>query len=289
MQKRAFIGSGTQVCAVIGDPVAHSLSPAIHNAAFDALNLDFVYVAFRVRDVRGAVSGVRAMENFRGMSVTIPHKMEIMHYMDEISDLDRRIGSINTVLSEEGGLSGLGTDGPGALKAFQDAGCGLDGKKALFLGAGGVARAIAFTLAWNVSLDHIALLDIDEKLLAQLGDDLAAATPIPVLRAQLNEASLSLYMRDADLIIHCTPVGMYPHSDASLVPKELFRPGQVVFDAVYTPFKTRLLAHAQEKGLKTISGVEMFINQAVLQFEKFTGMPAPEKVMRDVVMAHLTS
>jgi shikimate dehydrogenase len=283
------IGCSTQFCAVIGNPVEHSLSPAIHNAAYQALDLDFVYVACPVQDVKGALAGMRALGNFRGMSVTIPHKIEVMKHVDEVADVDRSIGSINTVIHEGDKLIGLGTDGPAALKALTDGGVGLDGKNVLMLGAGGAARAISFTLARNTALAELSILDIDEPVLEKLAADLDAGTDAAVKPAISSDRSLAAAMKSADVVIHCTPIGMHPNADASLVPAELFRPGQVVFDVVYTPLETRLLADAKSRGLQTISGVEMFVNQGALQFERFTGVEAPVEVMRRVVMDHLTS
>jgi len=281
------ISSSTQFCAVIGKPVAHSLSPAIHNAAFEFLDLDFIYVACPVGDVKGALAGMRAIENFRGMSVTIPHKTEVMKYVDEIAAVDRNIGSINTVIHEQDKLIGLGTDGSGALKAFVDSGVEIDGKNILMLGAGGAARAISFTLAWNTKLGELSILDINEALLQGLKTDLETGTDAVIKSGLLTESSLAAAMENADVIIHCTPVGMHPNVDASLISPELFRPEQVVFDIVYTPLETKLQAEAKSRGLKIIPGVEMFINQAVLQFEHFTGVDAPVEVMRRVVMEHL--
>ncbi|MCP4659404.1 MAG: shikimate dehydrogenase [bacterium] len=281
------ISPSTRVCAVIGNPVAHSLSPAIHNAAFESLDLDFVYVAFQVGDVENALAGMRALSNFRGMSVTIPHKIEAMKYVDEVAVVDRAIGSINTIIHEEDRLIGMGTDGPGALEALLDAGVEMDGKSILMLGAGGAARAIVFTLARNTKLGELSLLDINEALLQGLQTDLEAGTDAVVRSGRLTESSLAAAMENADVIIHGTPVGMHPNEDASLIPPELFRPHQVVFDIVYTPLETKLLAEAGSRGLQVISGVEMFINQAVLQFERFTGVDAPVDVMRRVVMEHL--
>jgi shikimate dehydrogenase len=283
------ISPSTQICAVIGNPIAHSLSPAIHNAAFAELDLDFVYVAFRVEDVKNALAGMRALNNFRGMSVTIPHKIEIMKYVDEIAEVDRSIGSINTVINEQGLLVGLGTDGPGALKAIVDAGVEIDGKNILMLGSGGAARAISFTLARNARLRELLILDVSENMLKQLTADLKAGTGAFIESELLTGSSLAAAMENADVIIHCTPVGMHPNRDASLIPAEFFRPEQVVFDIVYTPLETKLLAEAKSRGLKVISGVDMFINQAVLQFERFTGVDAPIEVMRRVVMEHLGS
>jgi shikimate dehydrogenase len=287
MKHDRAITTGTRICAVIGNPVAHSLSPALHNAAFDELGLDFVYVSFRVEDLKCALNGMRALENFRGMSVTIPHKIEAMQYLDEIAEADRAIGSINTIINENGRLIGLGTDGPGALKAFVDAGVKLDSKNVLMLGAGGAARAIAFTLALKTGLEKLTILDINESMLLGLTADLKAGTGARIESASLNDSTLKTAMEHTDVIINCTPIGMHPKEGVSLILVGLFRPGQVVLDVVYTPLETKLLADARSRGLQVISGVEMFINQAVLQFAQFTGVGAPVEVMRRVVMERL--
>ncbi len=289
MKTLRSIGTETQTCAVIGNPVAHSLSPLMHNAAYEKLGLDFVYLAFRVEDLKGALEGMRSLENFRGMSITIPHKIEAMKYVDQISDTDRAIGSINTVINEKGKLFGMGTDGPGALKAMVDAGVEINGRNILILGAGGAARAIAFTLIQKTKPRELSVLDIDGMLLRGLIHDLKAGSHVRIKSGLMDHRSLSDSMEVADIIIHCTPVGMHPNEAASLVPVDFFQPEQVVFDIVYTPLKTKLLAEAGSQGLKVISGVDMFINQAVLQFEFFTGVDAPVKVMRQVVMEHLSS
>lgn len=289
MKPDGKISPATRLCAVIGNPVGHSLSPALHNAAFDALGLDFVYVAFRVEDLKGAVGGMRALENFRGMSVTIPHKVEIMGYLDEIDEIDRSIGSINTVINEGGKLIGFGTDGPGALKAILDAGVGLDGATVLMLGAGGAARAIAFTLARQPGLKKLALMDINGAVLDGLAGDLRRGTHVTVEGELMGGEGLARRVAEADIVINCTPVGMHPREDASPLPADLLRAGQVVFDIVYTPLETRLLRDARARGCTVISGVEMFINQAILQFERFTGADAPVEVMRRVVLERLRS
>jgi shikimate dehydrogenase len=289
MQERTSINPKTRVYALIGNPVSHSMSPAIHNAAFMELGQDSIYVAFQVEDVKSAMAGMRALDNFRGMSVTIPHKIEVMQYVDEIPDVDRYIGSINTVVKEEGKLIGFNTDGPGALKAIVDAGVELAGKNVLMLGAGGAARAIAFTLAQKGNIGKLVLLDINEEFLSQLTGDLRSGTNAVIKDGELNPAVVAEHMASADLIINCTPVGMHPNEDASLVDEDLFRPGQVVFDVVYNPLETKMLRQAKGKGLKVIQGVEMFINQAILQLERFAGADAPEELMRKVVMEKLSS
>jgi shikimate dehydrogenase len=288
MKDRLSLNFKTRLCAVIGNPVSHSMSPAIHNAGYAALDLDFAYLPCQVEDVKGMLDGMRAMHNFRGLSVTIPHKVTAMKYVDEVVAADRIIGSINTIVKEDGKLIGMGTDGPGALKALNDAGVKLDGKIVLLLGCGGAARAIAFTLAQQTALAELSMLDINGEMLRGLTADLQANTGAQISSELLDDASLARAMGRADVVIHCTPIGMHPKEDASLVPAELFRPGQAVLDIVYNPLQTKLLADAEARGLQTISGVEMFINQAVLQFEIFTGGPAPEAVMRRVVMENLS-
>jgi shikimate dehydrogenase len=281
------ISTSTRFCVVIGNPVSHSLSPAIHNAAFAELGLDFVYLACRVENVKHALAGMRALGNFRGMSVTIPHKMEAMNHVDKVAEADRAIGSINTIINNNGKLMGFGTDGPGALKALAQAGVSLDGKHVLCLGSGGAARAILFTLALKTRAKSIHLLDVDPNLMEYLARDISTGTKMPVTTALLSDGSLASAMKISDVIIHCTPVGMHPKTDASLIPEHLFSPRQVVFDIVYTPLKTKLINDAANRGCKTVSGVEMFIHQAVLQFEAFTGEKAPVDVMRKVVMENL--
>lgn len=287
MNKERTITHGTKFCAVVGNPVGHSLSPAIYNASLDELGLDFVYLAFKVEDLKNALAGMRAIPNFRGMSVTIPHKMKVMEYLDEVGEVDRSIGSINTVINEDGKLVGKGTDGPAALKALADAGVDLNGKHVLMLGAGGVARAVAFTLARVGGISKLTLLDINAGILDGLGADLRNGTEVEIVARVMDDGALVTAMETADVIINCTPVGMHPRVNASLIPVELFRPGQVAFDVVYTPQRTKMLIDAASRGLQTVSGVEMFLNQAVLQFEHIVGVKPPVEVMRRVLLEKL--
>ena len=281
------IDAKTRVCAVIGNPVEHSLSPAIHNAAFEALGLDFAYVAFRVEDIAGAMAGVRALGNFRGLSVTIPHKLSIMDHLDQIEEVARNIGSVNTVLKEDGILKGSSSDGPGALKALEDRGAAPAGKRVLVLGSGGAARAITFTLATMESPPEISILGVIPDELDRLLRDLKEKTPASVGGCNMDDDSLRTGVGESDIIIHCTPIGMRPKAEDTLVPKELLRPDQAVFDIVYTPRETRLLRDARSVGCKTIPGLEMFVNQAVVQFELWTGKTAPIVVMKSIVEENL--
>ena len=287
MKSIADIGPSTLVCAVIGNPVAHSMSPAIHNRAFAELGLDYVYVAFRVSDVGAAMAGMRALGNFRGMSVTIPHKVAILDHLDEVAEVDRQIGSVNTVVNDGGRLKGFGSDGPGALQALSDAGVRVDGKNVTILGSGGAARAIAFSLATATRPASLCLLGVIEPELRALTRDVARKTDLKATCALLEPKALAARLADSHVLIHCTPVGMHPKTEESVVPAALLHRELAVMDIVYNPLKTKLLADAEARGLTTISGVEMFVNQAVIQFGLWTGETAPRKAMRDVVLEHL--
>lgn len=286
MRSITEITPNTKVCALIGNPVAHSLSPAIHNRAFAELGLDFVYVAFAVEDVAGAVAGMRALDNFRGMSVTIPHKVSIIPHLDEIAEVDRRIGSVNTVVKDGGRLKGYGSDGQGARQALLDAGVQLAGARITILGSGGAARAIAFNLA-EVQPAALSLLGVIEPELNALADDLGKKTGIDATCAMLDAHTLAASLAESRVLIHCTPVGMHPKIGESVVPAALLHKDLTVMDIVYNPLKTKLLAEAEARGLRTVSGIDMFVNQAVIQFELWTGHPAPRAVMRNVVVDHL--
>jgi shikimate dehydrogenase len=281
------IDAHTQLCAVIGNPVEHSLSPAIHNAAFEALGLNYVYVAFRVEDIAGAVTGLRALENFRGLSVTIPHKVSIMGHLDEIDEVTLKVGSVNTVVKQDGILRGTSSDGPGALKALNDYGVDVAGRQVLVLGSGGAARAITFTLATMERPPEISILGVIPDELEKLEGELKDKTPACVSARMLDDETVRESVGQAGIIIHCTPVGMHPNTEETLVPKAMLRSEHVVFDIVYTPRRTRLLREAESVGCVIIPGLEMFVNQAVVQFELWTGRRAPVKVMRKVVEDHL--
>ena len=289
MRSIADVSSSTQLCAVIGNPVSHSLSPAIHNRAFQELGLDFVYLAFRVEDVASAVSGMRALENFRGLSVTIPHKLAIIPHLDQIAEVDEQIGSINTVVNEGGRLRGFGSDGPGARRALAEGGVDVAGEPVLILGSGGAARAIGFDLAHHAAPSSLVILGVIEDELEHLVRDLKQRTGVNATGELLTDQSLERRIAESRVLIHATPIGMHPKEDETLVPPELMHADLVVMDIVYNPYQTQLLKDANARAIKTIPGIEMFVNQALLQFEAWTGERAPREVMKQVVLDHLAS
>jgi len=277
------INAQTKLCGVLGNPVEHSLSPAIHNAAFQKLGLNFVYLAFRVEDLAGAIRGIRALGNVRGFSVTIPHKVAVISYLDEVETTAKHIGSVNTIVAENGKLTGYNTDASGALRALQEAGVSLKGQKVLMLGSGGAARAIAFALGADAGVAALTILGVDEQERRGLVKDLRAKTSLQVEDGPISQETLRRSLKDSQIVLHCTPVGMHPQVNETSVPGSLLTPDLTVMDIVYNPLETRLLREAKEAGCRTIRGLEMFLNQAIAQFELWTGQPAPADVMRTVM------
>lgn len=283
------ISTSTQLCAVIGNPVGHSLSPHIHNAAFQHLGLDCAYLAFQVEDLAGCIAGMRAMHGFRGLSVTIPHKQAIIPLLDEVDPIARRIGSVNTVISEGGKLRGFSTDGPGTLRAFTEAGVDLAETRVLFLGTGGAARAVAFAMAEEAGVATLTLAGRTQQNVAQLAADLRAASPPCAIETAGLGDELPALAAAHDVIINATPMGMAPEfAGRSLLNSAMLRPGQVVFDMVYRPLETQLLKEARAAGASVIDGLSMLVNQAALQFEAWTGKHAPREVMWRAAMEALS-
>lgn len=280
------INAQTQLCALLGNPVDHSLSPAIHNAAFRRLGLNFVYLAFPVQNIEGALQGLRALGHVRGFSVTIPHKVAVLPLLDSVETTAKLIGSVNTIVKDRGLYVGSNTDASGALQALQEGGVELSGRRVLILGSGGAARAIAFGLGREGKISHLTLLSIDEKERKALAGDFRMHLSLPVEEAPLNQASLQSSLDQAHLVIHCTPVGMHPNIGESCVPQHLLHHDLTVMDIVYNPIRTRLIQDAESAGCRTIHGIEMFLHQAVGQFELWTGEPAPVDVMRAVLTSH---
>jgi shikimate dehydrogenase len=287
MGVRHEINAKTALCAVIGRPVGHSLSPAMHNAAFEAAGLNYVYLAFEVEDVAACLTGMRALPNFRGLSVTIPHKLAVMQHLDEIDPMARRVGSVNTITNDKGRLVGTTTDGLGTLRAFEDAGIEIAGKNVLFLGSGGAVRSVAFAFAERARPARLCILGRTAEKVSALATDLENGAGMTVQTGAL-DSDLERAMGESDIVVQGTSVGMHGHDEGeTIVPAAFLRPGQAIFDMVYRPLKTRLIREAEAAGCRTILGLEMLVNQAVLQFEAWTGVAAPRAVMRDALLRAL--
>ncbi len=280
--------SKTKLFCLLGDPVEHSLSPAMHNAVFKKLDLNCAYAAFRVKreDLASAVVGIRGL-GIAGANVTIPHKVAVVRMLDAISDEARIIGAVNTIKCD-GGLTGYNTDGMGALRALKKGGADPKGKRVLMLGSGGAARAIAVTLGLRGNLDSLTILGIDMKELGKLARDVAKGTGLKVIGARLDEKTLRSELRGSDLVVHCTPIGMHPKVNETLVTAKMLREDMDVMDIVYNPLETKLLKEAKKAHARHVTGgLEMFVNQGAEALRIWLGIEPPVDLMRKVALKWL--
>ena len=271
----AIIKSLKKICCLIGDPVEHSLSPLIHNAGYQSLGINYVYVPFLVKDIKRAIEGIRGL-GIRGASITLPHKTRAIEYVDEMDRIAIEIGAVNTIVNNDGILIGYNTDYQGALKALEEA-TSLEGKKAVLIGGGGAATAIA--LALKRSGAKLVILNRTKEKAKRLAEMFDAEDSGGM--EKLDEVS------SADILINATPVGMWPKTNQSIIPQELLHNRLTVFDTVYNPKETKLLIEAREKGCAIVYGYKMLLYQAAVQFELFTGHQAPLKVMESALIQAL--
>ena len=280
------ISGKTRVCGVIGDPIEHTLSPVMHNAAFEALKIDYVFLAFNVKsaEVGNAISGVRALQ-IHGLNVTMPHKNVVVKYLDEVDPTGKAIGSVNTILNKDGRLLGFNTDGVGALNALEQNGVDPRGKKIVLLGAGGAAKAIAYTLAQEA--DELVILNRTPKPAIELADLLKQKFNKKINADVLSPSSLKDNLAEADVLINATSVGMKTNANQTPVQAEWLKPDLTVMDIVYDPIETKLAKDAKAAGAQVVSGVEMLIYQGAVSFEIWTACKAPVEVMRKAALNHL--
>lgn len=271
----------TQVVGLIGDPVEHSRSPAMHNAAFAALGLDWVYVSLPVRseDVAAAVGGVRAL-GLRGVNVTMPHKATVIPHLDEIARGARLIGAVNTIVRQGDQLLGENTDGKGFVRALREkAGLEPKGRRVLLFGAGGAARALAVELAM-AGAGSVAIVNRTTRRAEELAARVTQATGCETLAVPWDPRAWQEVLAGADIVVNATRAGMQGEPDfVSEIPWECLKDEAVVCDAVYEPVETAFLRAAAARGLKTLDGLLLLLFQGVLAFELWTGRPAPVEVM----------
>jgi shikimate dehydrogenase len=280
--------TSARVVGIIGDPVAHSLSPRMHAAAFAAAELPWQYVAFRVhpQDLEAAVRGLRAL-GVVGVNVTIPHKEPVIAFLDRVEGVARRIGAVNTVRREGDALVGHNTDAPGLLDTFQEHGVSLAGTRGLIFGAGGAGRSAAFALA-EAGARQIVILNRTPARAQEVAARVAEAHPAQAIASgPLDPDMVARAAKEAEVIIQATSVtlsaamggggGRAPWL-AALHP--LLRRGMTVLDMVYTPRRTELLAAAEEAGANAVDGLSLLLHQGARSFELWTGLPAPLAAMR---------
>ncbi len=284
------ISGKTKVCGLIGDPVEHSLSPCIQNAAFRHCGLDFVYVAFRVKkeELEEAICGVRSL-GIHGLNVTTPHKINVIPYLDGLDDTAKKTGSVNTIMNKNKKLIGYTTDGLGAIQALRYRGVDPSEKKIVILGAGGASRSVSLVLAMHAA--EIVILNRTVTKAEKLAEELRLyhETNASVKAKELNKQNARQEIKDADILINATSLGMPPQENVMPVDSSLLRSDLVVFELVYEPCETKLLLEARKKGAVTIDGLTMLVFQGAVSFEIWTGKKASLEVMMKAAVDELAS
>jgi shikimate dehydrogenase len=276
------ISGKTKIVGLFGYPVKHSLSPAMHNAAFESLGIDYCYVTFPVHPdlLADAVRGIRAL-SLGGVNVTVPHKEKVMAFLDEINEEAQFIGAVNTIKNEGGKLTGFNTDGRGFMQSLSEAGIEVKDKKVLIAGTGGAARAIGYYLCKEAS--KVQLFDVDtpkaEALAKHLNGVRQNAGTIDASSMKSNK-----FMAGMDIIINATPLGLKP-GDPSPIDISLIKKDHVVCDLIYK--ETPLLCAAAEKGCKTMHGLGMLLWQGVIAFEIWTGVRPPVEIMKAALLKRI--
>jgi shikimate dehydrogenase len=271
------ISGSTRVCAIIGDPIAHTLSPSIHNAAFRSLKLDFVYVPFHVRrsELGDAIEGFRSL-GVLGVNVTRPHKSRVLRFLDKIEPSAKKIGAVNTIVRNNAKLRGYNTDGESAIAALSRLGS-LSGRKALILGAGGAAKAIAYQLSKTVH--SIVILNRTRSNGTGLASNITKWNGITSRSYDLDKANLRREAQSRDLLINTLPPSVFARFANILIEERLATPDMLIMDANYGS-ESIFLTRARLAGIKAIDGLEMLIEQAARSFKLWTGLNAPIDVMR---------
>jgi len=283
-QRGNVVDSHTELFGVIGDPVRHSRSPLMMNHAFRETGINGIYAAFHIKpeQLGDFAAGVRAM-GIRGVNVTIPHKLDIMRYLDEIDAGAQAIGAVNTIVNDNGRLIGYNTDGIGYVRSLkEEAEPELAGKRIIVIGAGGAARGIVYALAG----EKPASITIVNRT-ASKAEELAAAFSSMGQLAGESTDRLQELCQEADIVINTTSIGMYPHTDETPANANWLKPGAVACDLIYNPLKTKFLLEAEQRGCRIHGGLGMFIYQGAYAFEYWTGQPAPAGAMREAVLQSL--
>jgi shikimate dehydrogenase len=272
----------TAIVGLIGNPVGHSLSPPMHNAAFEFLGLDYVYVPFQVENdnLEEAINGAHSL-NIKGLNVTIPHKTHVLSYLDDLDKPAELIGAVNTIKFDESGSTGYNTDGIGAVRALEEVSTIKD-KNVVMVGSGGAARAVAFQLMIS-GAESLFIINRTPEKAQKLQEDIEMKLMANVCSGGLED--LKNAVSDADILIDTTPIGMYPHADDSpVLSAEMMHAELVVNDLVYNPLETALLKEAKKAGAKTVSGLKMLVYQGAEAFKIWTGEDAPVDVMEKALL-----
>lgn len=274
------IKGSTNIVGLIGHPVEHSFSPPMHNAAFKALGMDYAYVAFDVdpSNLKSAIEGAKSL-NIKGFNVTIPHKIEVMEFLDEIDPVASLIGAVNTIDFKN--LKGYNTDGIGAVRSIEEV-TSIKNKNVIVAGAGGASRAISCYLA-KYGADSITILNRNVERAEKLAGDISDSGLIDDIKSD-SISAINNYLGDADILVDTTPIGMHPHiDDEPIATFDNMHEDLVVFDAVYNPNETVLIKEAIKVGAKPVYGIKMLLYQGAESFKIWTGQDAPIDVMENAL------
>jgi shikimate dehydrogenase len=281
-----MITGKTKVVGVIGNPIEHSLSPPMHNNAYKQLDMDYVYVAFKIEqeDISKLIESAKTL-GIVGLNVTIPYKTDIIKYLDEVDEVARQINAVNTISFKNGIARGYNTDGIGAVKSIEKY-TPVKDKNVLVLGAGGASKAITFTLI-NHNIKKLIIANRSKKNALDLIDNLRRQCDFDDIEyVDINDADSRL--DEVDIIINTTPIGMYPNVDVEApIKTDKITDKHIVMDIIYNPLETRLLKEAKSNGAMTIAGTNMLINQGITAFEIFTGKTPSYESFEEALLGQL--
>lgn len=282
----------TQIIGIIGHPVKHSYSPFIHNVAIDIKKIDYIYLPFDIpgQNLKSALSGMTAL-GIKGCNVTIPHKESAIQFMSSVSEEVTLIGSINTIVNDQGKLIGHNTDAHGIYESLLPFKSDISGSQVCVIGAGGSARAVIYTLIRNFKPKKLFIINRNERRAENLKDYFSEKMKFSSIKTkELIPPSAFEVMKDSKLIVHATPVGMSPNvSDSITTSADVFSKGQIVFDLVYNPMNTLLLKTAAKAGATTVNGLSMLISQAAKSFELWTGVDFPKEDVQKSLQLYINN
>jgi shikimate dehydrogenase len=269
----------TKICLIIGDPVNHSLSPLMHNTAYEAVGLEeqFVYLASSVpvTKMKSVIESVRTL-GIRGLTCTVPHKIAVMSHLDEIDEVAKKIGAVNSVVNTNGNLKGYNTDWIGAITPLKKIGS-LENKKVLVIGAGGAARAVVYGLVHEKA--QVTIINRTSEKANELAKEFGCSS-----KDEIDE----VFLAAQDIVMNTTSVGMHPHEGVSPISLDGVHKGQILMDIVYAPYETEFLKQGKKRGAKIIHGTEMLLFQGTAQFELYTGVRAPIEIMEKTLLHALS-
>ncbi len=280
------INGKTSVFGVIGDPIEHSLSPLMHNSAIAMMGIDAVYIPFNVKPqfLENAISSIIPL-NIKGLNVTVPHKTEVMKYLDRLTDVAKAVGAVNTIINDDGALIGDNTDVYGFEMCLKkDGDVEIFPERISILGAGGAARGVAYACSMRDEVREVIVLNRTFSKAEKLVEELSHVTGKTLVPMPADKETLNRMLPPSGLVVNATSVGMYPDiSSSPVLDTDVFHDGQVICDIIYNPLETKFLREASSRGARTVGGLAMLAYQGARSLSLWTGEDAPANVMLDVL------